>query len=265
MIIYAIADGGNHIWAITHLGFGKSEKPNIVYTELMCAELLRDLIVDIVNEPVHLVGNSIGVYFAAIVARLWPALVKSVGLINTAIQSNQDTLLSQPIKIQLAVNVQIPVDYCGLGGKAIYVDTEGNFLPKRVFQVAKACIKDMVENSHFRWKDFQTWQDKLQPNAFLENIFYFRICTYTEQVALINYFDKFISEHKDGKATHVFFEEEVEYNLRRMIDIIEELGGATIIVPGLQKAPIPHHYPSGSPICTWCVHGIGLGYNSYPS
>ncbi|KAJ4953251.1 hypothetical protein NE237_030083 [Protea cynaroides] len=82
--IYAIADGGNHVWAITLLGFGKSEKPNIVYTELMWAELLRDFIVDIVNEPVYLVGNSIGGYFAAIVAGLWPALAKSVGLINTA-------------------------------------------------------------------------------------------------------------------------------------------------------------------------------------
>ncbi|XP_042505707.1 uncharacterized protein LOC122082310 isoform X2 [Macadamia integrifolia] len=82
--IYAIADGGNQVWAITLLGFGKSEKPNIEYTELMWAELLRDFIIDVVNEPVHLVGNSIGGYFSAVVAGLWPALVKSVGLINTA-------------------------------------------------------------------------------------------------------------------------------------------------------------------------------------
>ncbi|XP_043716241.1 uncharacterized protein LOC122664469 isoform X2 [Telopea speciosissima] len=82
--IDAIADGGNQVWAITLLGFGKSEKPNIVYTELMWAELLRDFIVDVVKEPVYLVGNSIGGYFAAIVTGLWPALVKSVGLINTA-------------------------------------------------------------------------------------------------------------------------------------------------------------------------------------
>lgn len=58
--ICELARGGNRVWAITLLGFGKSEKPNIVYTELMWAELLRDFIVDVVGEPVHLVGNSIG-------------------------------------------------------------------------------------------------------------------------------------------------------------------------------------------------------------
>ncbi|KAH9647539.1 photolyase/cryptochrome alpha/beta domain-containing protein [Citrus sinensis] len=82
--IYDIADGGNRVWAITLLGFGRSEKPNIVYTELMWSELLRDFTVEVVGEPVHLIGNSIGGYFVAIVACLWPAVVKSVVLINSA-------------------------------------------------------------------------------------------------------------------------------------------------------------------------------------
>ncbi|KAM2975660.1 hypothetical protein FF1_001798 [Malus domestica] len=81
--IRAIAEGGNRVWAITLLGFGKSEKPNIEYTELMWAEMLRDFIIEVVGEPAHLVGNSIGGYIIAIVARLWPALVKSVVLINS--------------------------------------------------------------------------------------------------------------------------------------------------------------------------------------
>ena len=55
-----IANSGNRVWAITVLGFGKSEKPNIVYTELMWAQLLRDFIVEVAGEPVHLAGNSIG-------------------------------------------------------------------------------------------------------------------------------------------------------------------------------------------------------------
>ncbi|XP_077235482.1 DNA photolyase [Tasmannia lanceolata] len=82
--VSGIADGGNRVWAITLLGFGKSEKPNIVYKEFVWAELLRDFIVDVVGEPVHLVGNSIGGYFVAIVAGLWPALAKSIVLINSA-------------------------------------------------------------------------------------------------------------------------------------------------------------------------------------
>lgn len=82
--IIPLADNGHRVWAITLLGFGKSEKPNIEYTELVWAELLRDFIIDVVGEPVHLVGNSIGGYFSTAVAGLWPGIAKSLILINTA-------------------------------------------------------------------------------------------------------------------------------------------------------------------------------------
>lgn len=82
--ISAMANSGNRVWGITLLGFGRSEKPNVIYTELLWAELLRDFIVDVVREPVHLVGNSIGGYSVAAVAGLWPVLVKSIVLINPA-------------------------------------------------------------------------------------------------------------------------------------------------------------------------------------
>lgn len=55
-----IAEEGKRVWAITLLGFGRSEKPNVVYTELMWAILVRDFIIEVVGEPVHVVGNSIG-------------------------------------------------------------------------------------------------------------------------------------------------------------------------------------------------------------
>ncbi|KAK1366662.1 Photolyase/cryptochrome alpha/beta domain-containing protein [Heracleum sosnowskyi] len=74
----------NQVWAITLLGFGGSEKPNVVYSELMWAELVRDFIIEVVGEQVHLAGNSLGGYFVAIIAGLWPALVKSVILLNSA-------------------------------------------------------------------------------------------------------------------------------------------------------------------------------------
>ncbi|CAN4084857.1 unnamed protein product [Withania somnifera] len=82
--IESIAEGGNRVYAMTLLGFGESEKPNIVYTEVLWAKLLRDFIIEVVGEPVHLVGNSIGGYVAAIVTCLWPDLVKSVILLNSA-------------------------------------------------------------------------------------------------------------------------------------------------------------------------------------
>ncbi|KAF7826024.1 DNA repair protein RAD51-like protein 3 [Senna tora] len=103
------------------------------------------------------------------------------------------------IGIQLAVNVQIPVEYGGLGGKAIYIDTEGSFMVERVLEIAKACTEDLSEYSHLIHKDAQDCVVKIHPNSILENIFYFRVCSYTEQIALVNYLDKFITEHKDVK------------------------------------------------------------------
>ncbi|KAH9733107.1 DNA repair protein RAD51 [Citrus sinensis] len=101
--------------------------------------------------------------------------------------------------IQLAVNVQIPVEFGGLGGKAIYIGkyTEGSFMVERALQIAEACVEDMLEYNRFLRNDCQV---KTQPKDILENIFYFRICSYTEQSAVINYLDKFVSEHKDVKV-----------------------------------------------------------------
>ncbi|KQJ91197.1 uncharacterized protein LOC100826912 isoform X3 [Brachypodium distachyon] len=82
--IGSIADEGHRVWAITLLGFGRSEKPNVDYSELLWSELLRDFIVDVVREPVHLVGNSIGGYICAIAAGLWPSLANSLILLNSA-------------------------------------------------------------------------------------------------------------------------------------------------------------------------------------
>lgn len=65
---------------------------------------------------------------------------------------------------------------------------------ERALQIAGACVEDMLEYTRFLRNDCQV---KTQPKDILENIFYFRICSYTEQSAVINYLDKFVSEHKD--------------------------------------------------------------------
>jgi pimeloyl-ACP methyl ester carboxylesterase len=58
--IKSLAAEGNNVWALSLLGFGRSEKPDVVYTQDLWAELIRDFIVEVVGEPVVLVGNSIG-------------------------------------------------------------------------------------------------------------------------------------------------------------------------------------------------------------
>ncbi|PJA71630.1 DNA repair and recombination protein RadA [Candidatus Pacearchaeota archaeon CG_4_9_14_3_um_filter_30_11] len=39
--------------------------------------------------------------------------------------------------LSLAVNVQLPTDQGGAGGKAVYIDTEGTFRPQRISQIAE--------------------------------------------------------------------------------------------------------------------------------
>lgn len=79
----------------------------------------------------------------------------------------------------------------------LYSDTEGSFMVQRALQIAEACIEDMREYDGFLRKENRSYQFEMQPNDFLSNIFYFRVCSYTEQIAVVNYLEKFISEHDD--------------------------------------------------------------------
>ncbi|KAL8152915.1 hypothetical protein V2J09_010675 [Rumex salicifolius] len=101
--------------------------------------------------------------------------------------------------IQLAINVQIPLDCGGVEGKAIYIDTEGSFMVERALQIAQGCVEDMITSSYINSRDGKAKNDVLDPKQFLSNIFYFRVCSYTEQIGLVNHLDKFISQHKDVK------------------------------------------------------------------
>ncbi|KAI4382056.1 hypothetical protein MLD38_008064 [Melastoma candidum] len=114
--------------------------------------------------------------------------------------------------IQLAVNVQIPVDCGGVRGKAIYIDTEGSFMLERVLQIAEACIDNLRGNAGIRC---QPSQSGLHPKAFLENIFYFRVCSSVEQIALVNYLDNFISEQREIKIVII---DSVTFHFRQDFD-----------------------------------------------
>ncbi|KAL8119204.1 DNA repair protein RAD51 homolog 3 isoform X3 [Apium graveolens] len=102
--------------------------------------------------------------------------------------------------IQLAINVQISHEHGGLAAKAIYIDTEGSFMVERALQIAEACLSDHDELPR---RGCNANQPKRQPKDLLENIYYFRVCSYTEQIALINYLGKFVKEHNEVKIVIV--------------------------------------------------------------
>ena len=68
---------------------------------------------------------------------------------------------------------------------------------ERVYQIAEGCIRDILEHFPHSHEKSSSGQKQLQPEHFLADIYYFRICSYTEQIAVINYLEKFLGEHKD--------------------------------------------------------------------
>lgn len=126
--------------------------------------------------------------------------------------------------MQLAVNVQIPDYYGGLGGKAIYIDTEGSFMAERAYQIAQACIEDIHEFFLHHRKSSQNWQKEMNPDNFLANIFYFRICSSTEQCALVDHLNTFLTDHNDVKIIII---DSISFHLRQDFD---DLGARTRLI-----------------------------------
>lgn len=75
---------------------------------------------------------------------------------------------------QLCVNVQLPPEQGGLGGKAIYIDTENTFRPERIAQMARAVGID--------------------PEQVLENIYIARAHTTDHQMLLAEKVQEMVKE-----------------------------------------------------------------------
>jgi len=76
---------------------------------------------------------------------------------------------------QLALTVQLPPEKGGLGGKAIFIDTEQTFRPERIIEMAKAL--------------------GMEPNKALENIMAARAYNSDHQVILAEKSEELIKEH----------------------------------------------------------------------
>ncbi len=72
------------VWAIDLLGFGRSAKPDQVYSGTLWCDQLHDFIRAKIGRPVVLVGNSLGGYASLCVAATHPDWVAGVVLLNSA-------------------------------------------------------------------------------------------------------------------------------------------------------------------------------------
>lgn len=95
--------------------------------------------------------------------------------------------------LQLAVDVQVPPCFGGVGGQAVYIDTEGSFLLQRVVDIAAAAVRHcslLAEDDEQR-----VAMTTFTVETILANIFLVRCHDYVELLAEIHLLPDFLSEH----------------------------------------------------------------------
>ncbi|MFP4253934.1 MAG: alpha/beta fold hydrolase [Halothece sp.] len=95
------------VFAIDLLGFGRSSKPNWVYSGQLWQEQLTEFIQAVIGKPVVLVGNSLGGYAALCVGGNCPQGSKGVVLLNSAGPfSDQENNQQSPQRLTLKQRFQ---------------------------------------------------------------------------------------------------------------------------------------------------------------
>lgn len=101
--------------------------------------------------------------------------------------------------IQLAVDVQMPAAFGGLGAAAVYIDTEGSFMVERVVEITDACIRHLKKLGNSGTAAQKDAAGQLSRDQMLANIHYFRVRDYTEQLAVTQMLPSFVTNHPQVK------------------------------------------------------------------
>ncbi|XP_070767151.1 DNA repair protein RAD51 homolog 3 [Enoplosus armatus] len=95
--------------------------------------------------------------------------------------------------LQLAVDVQVPQCFGGVGGQVVYIDTEGSFLLQRVVDIASATVRHcslLVEDDEQR-----VTMTTFTVETILSNMFLVRCHDYMELLAEVHLLPDFLSDH----------------------------------------------------------------------
>jgi pimeloyl-ACP methyl ester carboxylesterase len=90
------------VWAIDLLGFGRSAKPDLVYSGALWRDQLHDFITEIIGQPVVLAGNSLGGYASLCTAAQYPEDAVGLILLNSAgpFTEKENIAEAQPKRMQ---------------------------------------------------------------------------------------------------------------------------------------------------------------------
>ena len=115
--------------------------------------------------------------------------------------------------MQIAVDARLPVDFGGVAGEAIYIDTEGSFAPERCWSMAKALVAHVHSCSRKRAGSIlPSW---FNAEDILDGIHVFRCHDEAAQTATILSLPTFIKEHeKLGKSIKVLIIDSIAFHFR---------------------------------------------------
>ncbi|CAH8554479.1 unnamed protein product [Schistosoma mattheei] len=101
--------------------------------------------------------------------------------------------------LQACVNVQIPKWFSGLNGQALFLDTEGNFIPERVRQIASAladhCKHHYIESNPEKTDESFIKQYCPTVESLMSGIHYIRITDHLKLLAVCRHLEQFCDQH----------------------------------------------------------------------
>ncbi|XP_072043905.1 DNA repair protein RAD51 homolog 3-like [Amphiura filiformis] len=120
------------------------------------------------------------------------------------------------ICMQLCVDVQIPQCFGGVGGEAVYIDTEGSFIAHRVADMAKAAVQHCTcISASSQSTEEQEALSTFTVNHILSGIHVFRCHNYTELIALVNLLPDFVTEKN---KVHLIVIDSIAFHFRHDFD-----------------------------------------------
>jgi RAD51-like protein 2 len=118
--------------------------------------------------------------------------------------------------IQLSLNVQIPFQFNGCGGRSIYIDTEGSFMAERAEELAKELSSHLNRLSTLQISQLSQQSrvsTQVQENArlaasltsdyFLENLMLFRCHNQSELLAVVYKLKDYIIQHSSNASAQI--------------------------------------------------------------
>ncbi|XP_023675267.1 DNA repair protein RAD51 homolog 3 [Paramormyrops kingsleyae] len=155
--------------------------------------------------------------------------------------------------IQLTVDVQIPACFGGLGGQAVFVDTEGSFMVQRVEDVAKAA----VEHCSLLAGDAEQREalKVFTVEGILSKLYLFRCHDYVELLAETYLLPDFLSQHPEVRLVVI---DSIAFPFRHDF---EDLSQRTRLLNGLaqQLAQMANQYNVAVVLTNQMTTKVGSG------